>query len=188
MLGEQHVVSVALGPPEDVVDAWGVSCHQSCSSCQSYCCIHICVNTLDCGMHTVCTHQLFPADLKVRPLLCVVRPLFCVVDYRLFCMFPSSLSVESCFFSNHMVAGSYAYVQFQSGRTFQLLKSVNNFLDWLMQLERTPEVCCILQVFKGTFQKPNLSLAEMQVQSATGCVAYLTLCKMFLIGTQSPDS
>ncbi|DBA75445.1 TPA: hypothetical protein ACH3X1_010702 [Trebouxia sp. C0004] len=24
MLGEQHVVSVALGPPEDVVDAWGV--------------------------------------------------------------------------------------------------------------------------------------------------------------------
>ncbi len=58
MLGEQHVVSVALGPPEDVVDAWGVSCHQSCPSCQSY--------------HTVCTHHVFPASLKFRLPFCGV--------------------------------------------------------------------------------------------------------------------
>ncbi len=36
-----------------------------------------------------------------------------------------------------------------------------------MQLKRTPEVCCILQVLKGTFQRPDLSLAELQVQSRT---------------------
>jgi hypothetical protein len=66
-----------------------------------------------------------------------------------------------------MVAGSYACFKFQSCRTFQLLKMVDKSLDRLMQLKRTPEVCCILQVFKGTFQRPNLSLAELQVQSTT---------------------
>ncbi len=67
-----------------------------------------------------------------------------------------------------MVAGSYACVKVQSCRTFQLLKIVDNCLDRLMQLKRTPEVCYILQVFKGTFQRPNLSLAELQVQSTSG--------------------
>ena len=89
-----------------------------------------------------------------------------------------------------MVAGSYACLKFQSGRTFQLLKIVDNCLDRLLQLKCTPEVCFFLQVFKGTFQRPNLSLAEMQVQPSTNYVAYLIIVvhSWFLIGTQSPDS
>ena len=111
----------------------------------------------------------------------VILPLLCV------CLLVLSLW-KTCCFQSHRGWQRYAYVL--SGRTFQLLKSVDNFLDRLLQLECTPEVCRILQVFSSTFQRPNLTLAEMQVQPTTGCVAYLIIVvhSWFLIGTQSPDS
>ena len=61
------MVSVALGPPEDVVDAWGVSCHLSCCP-KLLLHLYLCQTcwTVACTLHvpTNCFPQLYRSDLS----------------------------------------------------------------------------------------------------------------------------
>lgn len=100
MLGEHHVVSVALGPPEDVVDAWGVSCHLSCGP--NYCCIctHVTQIVL-CTLHVPTNYLL---QLHRSDLSCVL--LFVVSFVRLLVL---SLW-KAAFLQSHGGWQWYAYV------------------------------------------------------------------------------
>lgn len=51
-----HVVAVALGPPEDVIDAWGVL-HYPCCDCLKYICDFYNLCTLPVVLHIVTFDQ-----------------------------------------------------------------------------------------------------------------------------------
>lgn len=122
------------------------------------------------------SHRLCYAHCTYPPIISCnftgLTSLVCCCSLSLLCVCSFCLCGK-LLFSNHMVDGSGMHMSWQDTPATQKCRC--NILDRLLQLECTPEVCCILQVFKGTFQKPNLSLAEMQVHPPPGCVAYLTI-------------
>lgn len=122
------------------------------------------------------SHRLCYAHCTYPPIISCnftgLTSVVCCCSLSLLCVCSSCLCGK-LLFSNHMVDGSGMHMSWQDTPATQKCRC--NILDRLLQLECTPEVCCILQVFKGTFQKPNLSLAEMQVHPPPGCVAYLTI-------------
>ncbi len=78
MLGQQHVVSVALGPPEDIIDAWGVSPHPLNCACDHQPRVQVmmlmcCKLYRSTGMYYLCHPAMFYiAMLLLMHMLCML--------------------------------------------------------------------------------------------------------------------